>query len=564
MKTKWQLIFELIKNNKLLVSIAFVSGLFYNIFTILIPISIGKFYEFNFGLSSKRLNLLEFFPAMHTENFIGFLYVFIALILLRYAFEHTNKYTIGIVGEKFAKDLREQLFKHQLQIKFNVYDNEGIGKYLLRYSGDLKSIQNYVTQGLLRFSQDLILILILIGVIGLINYRLSIIVGVFIVFSVLILSFINIKLYSISVNQRNRRSGMLSFVNTRLRAIASIKVFNKYTPEEKSYQKRSEKLYAIGKKNQFVVSLVESIIPLLTYTMLATLMWYIYNLKHSEGSSFNEASLLILILLIISFLPILRRTLRVNVVWKIGSISFQKLIRILHLEDENNLAFESLNLSKAVISFNKVAFKHENSKNYVFKNLNFTLHPKQNMLFIGASGSGKNTLIKLFLKIYNSTHGTINFGGYEFSSLSEKTIRKNISVISNTFPLYGKTVYEAIVYSIKKEKELMARVLLEDIQKFESDENKLKLEDKIGDLGSKLTNGQKRILMYCRLFLTNKPWFIIDQPFLDLNTKTQFLIQEKLNALKGKKTVIFFDNKMIKGLKIDQTYCIEDKEVKPV
>ena len=562
MKTKWQLIVSFIVQNKLLVVVAFLSGLCYNVFTLLVPISLGRFYEFNFGFSSHRLKLLSDMPFINTRDFTTFLLFFIGLIFLRFVFEYINKYYVAIIGEKFAKTLREDLFKHQLQISNSVYDEKGIGKYLLRYSGDLKSIQNYVTRGLFRFSQDLILIVFLLITIAYIDIKLGAIAAISIGFSIFILFFINNILYTISVNRRNQRSGMLTFVNTRLRAILSIKAFNKYTPEEKRYIKRSEKLYAVGKKYQKVVGLIQSIIPFLTYLMIGLLMWYVYYLKTNHDASFNASALLILILLIISFLPILRRTLRVSIIWKLGNISFEKLLRIFSLESENSLPFTNINLSQKTIEFKDISFQYGSGNSFVFENANITLLPNKITLILGDSGTGKNTLINLLLKIYSPTNGSITFGKYNYKNLSEKTIRKNISVISDVFPLYGKTVYEAIVYSRKKEKEEKAYTLLKSLQQFENDDNKLYLYDNIGDLGGNLTRGQKKILMYCRAILANKPWIILDKPFKDLNPKTIKYIKELLNDLRKNKSLIIIDNTFPEGLNIDYFYAINNKTFK--
>ncbi len=559
MKTKWQLIVSFIVQNKLLVVVAFLSGLCYNVFTLLVPISLGRFYEFNFGFSSHRLKLLSDMPLINTKDFTTFLLFFIGLIFFRFVFEYINKYYVAIIGEKFAKTLREDLFKHQLQISNSVYDEKGIGKYLLRYSGDLKSIQNYVTRGLFRFSQDLILIVFLLITIAYINIKLGAIAAISIGFSIFILFFINNILYTISVNRRNQRSGMLTFVNTRLRAILSIKAFNKYTPEEKRYIKRSKKLYVVGKKYQKVVGLIQSIIPFLTYLMIGLLMWYVYYLKTNHNASFNAPSLLILILLIISFLPILRRTLRVSIIWKLGNISFDKLLHIFSLESENSLPFENINLSESTIEFKKVSFKYESGSSFVFEKADIKLSPNKITLVSGDSGTGKNTLINLILKIYSPTNGIITFGKYNYKNLSEKTIRKNISVISDAFPLYGKTVYEAIVYSRKKEKEQKASDLLQSMQQFEDDQNKLNLYDTIGDLGNNLTRGQKKILMYCRAILTNKHYLIIDKPFKDLNSRTITHIAHLLNDLRKNKSIIVFDNSFPEDLKIDHFYTINNK-----
>ena len=558
MKTKWQLIANFITRNKLIVSIAFFSGLIYNIITLLIPISLGRFYEFNFGFSSHRLKLLKTVPFISTEKFSEFLLFFIGLVLIRFIFEYINRYVISIIGERFAKNLREKLFEHQLQINTSIYDQKGIGKYLLRYSGDLKSIQNYVTKGLFRFLQDLILIVILISAITYINLNFGFIVALFISIAVLLLFFINNILYSISVSRRNQRSAMLTFVNTRLRAILSIKAFNKYTPEKKRYNKRSDKLYHVGEKYQQVISLIQTIVPTITYLMLGLLMWYIYYLKTTDLAVFNSSEFLILILIIISFLPILRRTLRVSIIWKLGNISFQKLLNIFNLGAENKLTYKKSDLSSNKLFLKNVTFKYSSSRNFVFEGLNITILPKKTTLITGGSGTGKNTFINLLLKIYNPTEGIIKFGKYNYNNLSEKTIRKNISVISDEYPLYGRTVYEAIAYSRSKETEIKASKILKKLQHFENKKDKLELRDSIGDLGSKLTSGQKKILMYCRALLTNKPILIIDRPFEGLNIETKIHLQSILDSLRFKKTLLVLDLVTPKGLKIDYHYTLNN------
>jgi len=479
---------------------------------------------------------------------------------IRFVFEYFNKYLIGFICEKFAKDLREKLFAHQLQVAAEVYDQKGIGKYLLRYSGDLKSIQNYISRGLLRFMQDVFLIAILLIAIAYINIHLGLILGGSIIFFSIILFFFNRLLYTVSVKRRNKRSQILSFVNTRLRGIYTIKAFNKYTPEEKRYRKRSEELLEIGKQYQKVASSIQAIIPALTYLMLGILMLYVYYIKSVKDTTVDQSALLILILLIISFLPIFRRILRVSIVWKLGNISFAKLINILSLKAENDLEFQNVNLATRKIAFKEVSFGYSNSELEVFKNVSFTIEPKKTTAIIGNSGAGKSAFVGLLLKMYHPNKGIINYGKDSFEQLSEKTIRKNIAVVSKDFPLYGKDVYEAIVYTRKKHKKHKAAELLKELQQFEHPKDVLMLDDRIGDLGNILTGSQRKILMYCRALLTNKPIILIDEPFKDLNTATRDYVKSLLNELKGKKTLIVLDKNVVEGLEIDSSYIIKEHE----
>ncbi len=557
MNRKWNIIKTFIKTDKhgLLIILALATGLCYNILTILIPISIGKFYELSFGFSSHRLAAFKFIPFMDAPDFEAFIFFFFSLVLLRLLFEYMNRYSISLVGERFSKILREQLFENQLQITMEVYNSKGIGKYLLRYSGDLKSIQNYIKNGLIRFSQDVVLLIIVMIAIGYFDLFLACIVGGCICISSVLLWLINKELYKASLDRRNTRSGMLSFVNTRLRGILALKAFNKYQPEEKRYRKRSDKLYLIGKRYSRIVALLQALIPAITYTMLGGIMWYVFHSSNNpDKTTLEGSSLLVLILLIISILPVLRRTLRVSIVWKLGNISFAKLIDIFDLPKENRLPFEHVKLYDGDITIQNVSFSYPNTSKPIFENLNLVFKAQTTTLLRGTSGSGKSTLVRLLLKFFSPSKGTILYGGLGSCSLSEKTIRKHVTVVSKDFPLYGKNVYEAICYNRKEEKKLEATLLLEKLQQHEDKKTNLHLETPIGDLGCNLTSGQQKILMYCRALLTKKSILIIEEPLQELNVKTQELILGLLNSFHEQKTLILINEECIEGAKIDQIH----------
>ncbi|MEM7380508.1 MAG: ABC transporter ATP-binding protein [Bacteroidota bacterium] len=551
--TKWQLIKVFARGQKALFTITLLLGLTYNLLTILIPISIGKFYEFAFGFSSHRLKAFGFIPYMDTKDHVSFLLVFFILVISRFGFEYGNRYGISLLGERFVKALRERLFDCQMQIAFPVYNEKGIGKYLLRFSGDLKSIQNYLKSGVIRFVQDLVLLSIVFIVIGCIDALMaSLILGV-LVLAALLLWRINKVIHKQSLERRNRRSGMLSFVNTRLRAMISLKAFNKNTPENKRYRKRSTGLYQIGKKYAHTVALMQASVPAITYSLLGVIMVYVLN-SPAYQQNLGGSTLLVVILLILAILPVLRRVLRVSIVWKLGNISFNKLIQVFELPRENELPFQELSQENHPIIFENVQFSYKDATESVFRNLNLVIQPMTTSLLFGPSGSGKSTIIKLLLKTISPEKGQLKIGNMPYTILSEKAIRKHIAVVSNDYPLYGRDVYEAIVYSRNRKRKMRASKLLEFMQYFENPKDHLQLHDRIGDLGSTLNSGQSKLLQYCRALLTDKPIIIIEEPFESLSQGTVGRVLDKLRDLQNEKTVILITHSQKTRLKIDQWF----------
>lgn len=551
--TKWKFIKESIKENPGLAGLAVISGFCYNIFTVLVPIAIGRFYEFNFGFSSVRLKLFfSGFPFINTDSFNAFLVFFIGIILIRFLFEYTNRYVIGILGERFSKSLRERLFAHQLMVLTPIYDEKGIGRYLLRYSGDLKSVQNFLTQGIFRFVQDILLIAILLAIIGYYSIIMALIILTFIVCAFGFIFFMNLVLYKISVERRNRRSGMLSFVNNSLRSILSIKVFNKNVPFEHRYNKRSLKLLDIGVKFQQITALINAVIPLITYLMVGITMFYIYRLKNS-GIDFDRSSFLILILLIISFLSIFRRILTVNIVWKLGNISFEKLIAVFMLKTESTSYKRTVKIYDEAIEFKNVIYKTElNNDESLF---NIKINPHSVSFIKASSGSGKSlTFIKLLLKIYSSSDGKIFFGKYAVDKLSERAIRKQITVVSSKIPLDGNTVFEAISYGRAPEKRLQCEKVLNELQQFVPKSEQLNLSSKIGEQSNHLNDSQKQLLLWCRALLTNKPIWILHFPFNFINENLKKHLLQVILEWEEKKTVIFIDEVIPEGLEVDKSY----------
>ncbi len=540
MLTRAGILSRFIRENKLTIFITFGVSLFSNLFTIIIPVSIGKFYNLVFGLNTHRSRILNFLPEWFWDTAPRFLTFFITLVLLKIIFDFLQRYQVGIVGEKMLFTLRNKLLEAQLHMPMQVYDEKGIGKYLLRHSGDLKSIQNYITKGLVGFGVDVLLLILVFTTIGMLDAGLLLIMLVFFpVFGVLMF-FMNKTLHTLSLRQRNYKSGLLSFVNSTLRSILSLKAFNRLTPEMNRYAKRSQKVYDAGVKYHRVRSAIMAVIPGLLYVMLFAILLYTWYQHESGTVNIDAGSLLTSILLLITAMPVFRRSLRVNTVWELGNISFTKLLAVLNHTKEEDPSHVDFRFERGEIAFQEVRFQYSGAeKSITFPD--YFIESGKITRIHGGTGSGKTTLLKLLIGLYVPTEGHVLIDRQDTRLVSRKSLRKAITLVPEDWPLYGKTVFEAISYSRKPERRPKAEAVLNLVQAGCPERSKLTLDTKTGDLGCNLSKGQKKLLAYARALLCDKPILVIDEPFSGLDGSARYHLTRLIHELRGKKTIVILD-----------------------
>ena len=216
-----------------LVIVAFFTGVINSLISIVIPVSIGKYYQLAFHSNSPRGKFLDSFFTIH--HLSGFFLFFSLLILLKGIFTFFERFLAGYISELFSKQLREKLFETHLSFYASVYDRKPAGKFLLRYSGDLSAIQRYVMKGVVLFSIDVIFLVFALVVLLFINWQMTALAFGIAIVMFFLLYLLNNYLQRLTIKRRNVRSEMLSFVTSRLHAIFTIKAFNREPIEKQKY-----------------------------------------------------------------------------------------------------------------------------------------------------------------------------------------------------------------------------------------------------------------------------------------------------------------------------------------
>lgn len=535
-----QIIREFIGEHRWRIGAAFLAGLVSRLLALTIPLVIARYLALHFGYASLRSKLLSDLIDPWVKERAAFMSLMFLLTASWFACQYWERLQTKLLGEFLVKRLRESLFEAQMRTAPHAFARRKAGKYLLRYSGDLRSIQNFFNLGIMAFARDLLILIptaILFAVL-LPGIALPCLLGFLLLLLPLI--FLNRTLYRASAKRRDRRSGLLDFVSERLHRQSVIQALNREGPEISKFRKRSEKLTHAGREYFRIEAFIRTLIPALLYLLPGLLFIWLEDSSQQSGRLPLE-SLSLGALLVIAMVPIFRRTARVTVHWELGKLSFRKLLLVMNLPKAETSSKPDLQFNEGLIEIKGLTLQEEGKNPHIFK-WNAKLGPKGLTWIQGGNNRGKTQLLNVFLQIKQPFAGEIFLDGQNLREFSHKSIRKQIAMVSDSFPLLGKSVFEAISYSRKPEKRERAAKMLRKVQAALPESQRLGLDDSIGDLGSKLTSSQRVLLQFARAFLTSKPILFLDEPFTKLDNRNRASLLKLIHKLKNKRNVIVFSH----------------------
>ncbi len=216
---------------------------------------------------------------------------------------------------------------------------------------------------------------------------------------------------------------------------------------------------------------------------------------------------------------------------------------------------------RTIIEFENVSFAYHKGIS-VLKDVSFTVEKGQKVAIVGASGSGKSTIQKLFIGHYENYGGKINIYGHELSEWNPYSLRKHISAVTQNVYLFCDTIRENIRYGNLNADD---NEVIEAAKKSCAHEFIMGLEDGydtvVGERGSKLSGGQCQRLAIARTILKNSPVLLLDEPTSALDTKAEYYVQEAIESLEEEKTVVIIAHRLSTIINADKIVVLNNGEV---
>lgn len=476
--------------------------------------------------------------APHDLIVAGVALVIFAIVNGIFAFLQT--YWAEKNSQAIAFDMRDDLFAKIQRLSFSYHDRNQTGQLMIRATDDVEKVRLFLGQGLIQLASALVMLVGTLIIIFATNVQLALVtLWILPVALVLFGVFANVTRPMFTKVQQK-----LSILNTTLQEnLAGIKVIKSFTREKSEEVKFNDQADVLMKQNIAIARV---------FTFMFPMIFLIANLGQATTLYFGGKQIIMGTLtlglweefslyLIYLFLPIAQLGFIINQ-FSQASASATRIFEILDTKNEvvDKPGAIKLPALEGHIKFEHVTFRYFGGGDPVLNNVNFETLPGQTVALLGATGSGKTTIINLLPRFYDPTEGRITIDDHDLLDVTIESLRAQIGIVLQETTLFTGTIRENIAYgkpdARPEEIEAAAKAAAahDFIMEFPDG-----YETHVGERGTTLSGGQKQRVAIARALLLNPHILILDDSTSSVDLTTEAQIQDALDTLmKGRTSFV--------------------------
>ena len=477
-------------------------------------------------------------------------------------FLYASKTTMITVGHELRAIIQSDMTRKLIDADSDLIDEKHSGKFISNINFDTGMITNLVSTVILNLFKDSLTLIALLIVMFNQNWKLSLVAIIMIPFASFVSKNLGKRMGKVTT-ETQVDSGLLTthmmevFKNHKL-----IKIFQKEISEQKKLYSLISSLKDKTKKMAFIFMRATPIMETLTGIMIAALIWFSGKLI-LEGELEINNFFSFLAAMMMAYQPV-RSLATLNMGINQGLSAARRILPIIDIENkisEKENAIE-LQVNKGNIKFKNVTFRYKNSTEDVLKSVNLEIIGGKMNALVGHSGAGKSTILNLIPRFFNCTDGDILIDNQSIYNSTVKSLRKNISLVSQDTTLFDDTIRNNIAYAnsaatneniINASEEAQASDFIEKIPE--------KYNTHIGEDGVRLSGGEKQRLSIARAILKSTPIILLDEATSSLDAETEDKIQKGLNHLTKGKTTLVIAHRLSTILNSEKIFVLDKGEV---
>ena len=478
---------------------------------------------------------------------------------LESAFDYIAAVTWRNISQDIEHSLRTDAFNNVLGLDLAFFENKSSGRLMAILNDDVNQLETFLDNGANRLVQTATTVLVIGGTF----LYISPLVAVFAFIPIPIIIFGSLRFTNRIAERytkiRNDIENLNANLSNSITGILTVKSFNR---EKKESERITLSSNEVKSANYHAIRLSAAFIPIIRIAILfgftATLL--IGGFLALDGE-IKVATYSVMLFITQRLLWPLTELGVIFDSYQKAMASFRRIINLKNTTPTIDNGNEKLTSFNKKIEISNLNFEYV--KNFpVLNDISININKGQTTAIVGSTGSGKSTLIKLILRLYDSTAGEIKFDGKNIRDLELDSLRNKIGLVSQDIFLFEGTVFENIAYGNldAKDEEVWEAAKLSESDKFinllPNKENTI-----VGERGQKLSGGQRQRISIARAILKNPEILILDEATSAVDNETEAAIQRSINTLKEGRTVIAIAHRLSTIRNAEIIYVLEEGKV---
>ncbi len=472
------------------------------------------------------------------------------------------KATMIDVGESIKKKLQLDMVNNLVGTDTEIIDKKHSGKFISNLTYDVTHITNLLSNAILALFKDSLTLIGLLFVMFLQNWKLALISIIMIPVASFFSKILGKRINKVATEAQEKSGFLTTYLVELFKNHKLIKIFQKEDYEKNRADNFLSQLKEKNQKIQTVFVRMSPIMEVLTGVMIAILIFY-SGILMSNGELEINNFFSFLAAMMLAYQPV-RSLSTLNMVLNQG---LSAASRILPIIDQRNNINDSINakqvgIKNSNINFKNVNFSYETKEGKTLNSINLNFEGGKMTSLVGHSGSGKSTIMNLIPRFYDIQSGEIFIDDQSIYKVTIKSLREQISMVSQETTLFDDTIKNNIKYAKENasDDEIYNVANLSFCEEFINNLPN-KYETLIGENGVRLSGGEKQRLSIARAMLKKSSIILLDEATSSLDSETETKIQEAINILTKNKTTIVIAHRLSTILNSNNIYLIDSGKV---
>ncbi len=486
---------------------------------------------------------------------------YLAVLVAAFVFQFFQHYIMQYIGQRVMFDLRTQVFGHIHKMSFRFFDHNPIGKLITRAVNDVEVLNEMLTSGLILVFSDVFTLVGIFVMLAWLDWRLMLVVCL--VFPFLYLATNAYRTRARDALRKNRAhvTTLNTFLEENLSGMSTVQLFNKEQDHYQKFKTINESKLQEDLRSLHYSSVYLPSIDIFSAMGIGVVVWY------GGGRFIQEEIQLGVLIAFLQYLqkffePIRDMAEKFNII-QTAMASSERIFELLDTPEElpNPMHPVEITKLKGKVEYKGVWFAYKKD-DYVLQNINFVLEPGESLAIVGATGSGKSTIINTLFRFYDVQKGGIYIDDIPLSEINKYDLRRQMALVQQDVFLFTRNVLDNIRLGNQCQGLEEVESIAHAVNSHHFIENlPMKYNQPLSERGNNLSLGQKQLLSFARALAFDPRILILDEATSNVDTETEKLIQSAVQKLIKGRTSIIIAHRLSTLKSVDKVLVLQQGKV---